>query len=269
MNLPAFTPTIDQSVEAIIIDKLRHIEGDFGVRVLFAIESGSRAWGFPSPDSDYDVRFVYAHAPDWYLSLTPGRDVVELPIEGDWDINGWDIRKALNLLLKPNPVLLEWLSSPIRYRWDERVCAALTALSVRTAFGEACVHHYRNLAQGQWDKHVGESAEVNYKKYFYILRPALAIHWTRSNPGTTPPMNLQSLVEGLPLPPEMVLEIESLLRLKAQAKEIGVGQRVAVIDAYIADQIAWAETVEKTEADPALADDAEALFRAIVKDGVT
>lgn len=265
MTLPAFIPSIGQGVEAIIVEKLRDIERDFGVRILFAIESGSRAWGFPSPDSDYDVRFVYAHTTDWYLRLTPGRDVIELPVEGDWDINGWDIRKALNLLLKPNPVLLEWLSSPIRYRWDDPSCAALTALSVRTAFGEACVHHYRNLAQGQWDKHVGDSAEVNFKKYFYILRPALAIHWIRTNPRATPPMNLQALVEGLPLAPDMVAEIERLLHLKAQAKEIGTGERVAVIDTYISDQIAWAATVEKSDPDPGLAEDAQALFRAIVQ----
>jgi len=96
-----------------ILADLGRIEREEGVRILFAVESGSRAWGFPSPDSDYDARFVYARPADWYLSLAPGRDVVELPIDGDYDTNGWDIRKALNLLLKPNPVLLEWLSSPI------------------------------------------------------------------------------------------------------------------------------------------------------------
>lgn len=268
MNLPAFLPSIATSVATTIGDKLRHIERAFEVRVLIAVESGSRAWGFPSPDSDYDVRFVYAHRPDWYLSLAPERDVIELPIEGDWGINGWDIRKALKFLLKPNPVLLEWLSSPIRYRWDNQVCAALTAMSARTAFAEACVHHYRNLAQGQRGKNVGNRLKVNFKKYFYILRPALAINWIRSNPAATPPMSLQALVRGLPLADEMIGENKKLLRVKAEAKEIGVGQRGAVIDAYSTDQVAWAQTVEKTDADPALAEDGEALLRAIVKGGV-
>lgn len=268
MTLLAFTPSIEPSVEAIIADKLADIERDHKVRVLFAIESGSRAWGFPSPDSDYDVRFVYAHAPDWYLSLTPGRDVIELPIDGDWDINGWDIRKALNLLLKSNPVLLEWLSSPIRYRWNDTVCSALTALSMRTAYGEACVHHYRNLATGQWSKHVGDKSEVNYKKYFYILRPALAIDWVRQNPGTTPPMNLQDLVAGLSLSQKMVSDIQMLLELKAKAKETGMGARVSIVDDYIADQISWAQTVQKVPPDAKLPEDAEALFRTIVKGGV-
>jgi len=101
-----------------IMSELRSIETREDVRILFAIESGSRAWGFASPDSDFDVRFVYVRRQDWYLSLTPGRDVIELPLVGDDDINGWDIRKALNLALKPNPVLLEWLSSPVQYIWD-------------------------------------------------------------------------------------------------------------------------------------------------------
>jgi len=101
MTLPTFVPSISPEIESVIQSKLTALEAEHDVRVLFAIESGSRAWGFPSPDSDYDVRFVYAHQPDWYLSIEPGRDVIELPIEGDWDINGWDIRKALGLLIKP------------------------------------------------------------------------------------------------------------------------------------------------------------------------
>ena len=112
-----------------ILEKLRLIEQEHDVQILFAVESGSRAWGFPSPDSDYDARFVYARSVDWYLSIDPGRDVIELPIEGDLDINGWDIQKALGLLLKPNPVLLEWLSSPVRYHWNGKVCDQLISLS--------------------------------------------------------------------------------------------------------------------------------------------
>src|SRR5262249_55967652 len=112
-----------------ILAELEGMKQREGVRILFAIESGSRAWGFPSPDSDYDVRFVYAHPADWYLTIAPGRDVIELPMEDALDINGWDIRKTLGLLLKPNPVALEWLSSPIRYEWDAAVCQRLIDFS--------------------------------------------------------------------------------------------------------------------------------------------
>ena len=265
MRLPTFSPSIAPEIETTIQSKLSALEADHDVRILFAIESGSRAWGFPSPDSDYDVRFIYARQPDWYLSIEPGRDVIELPIEGDWDFNGWDIRKALGLLIKPNPVMLEWLSSPIRYRWTDEVCDRLIHFADKTTFGESCLHHYRNLAVKQWDKHVGDNPDVSLKKYFYILRPVLAISWIRQNPSIQPPMNLQALVAGLSLGPELIAHIEQLLALKSAAKEIGRGARIPMIDAFIYDQIACAEVVAKQDERPDLMAEGDALLRSIVK----
>ncbi len=265
MFLPAFKPSVSPDVEATIQAKLKALEADHDVRILFAIESGSRAWGFPSPDSDYDVRFVYAHKSQWYLSIKPGRDVIELPIEGDWDINGWDIRKALGLLVKPNPVMLEWLSSPIRYRWNEDICDALTVFAGKTTHGPSCLHHYRNLAQQQLAKHIRENNEVNYKKYFYILRPALAISWIRQNTSNSPPpMNLQDLVAGQTLPAEFVEHINQLLVLKSTAKETGGGKRIAMIDEFVEDQINWASVVSKSNEQPDLMNEGDELLRSIV-----
>ena len=264
MTLAEFVPSIAEDIEQTIQSKLTALETDYDVRVLFAIESGSRAWGFPSPDSDYDVRFVYAQQPDWYLSIEPGRDVIELPIEGDWDINGWDIRKALGLLIKPNPVMLEWLSSPIRYRWNDEVCQRLIAFSEKTAFGESCLHHYRNLAQKQWDKHVGDNPDVALKKYFYILRPALAICWIRQNTDVQPPMNLQALVGGLDIGSDLTAEIARLLELKAVAKEVGRGDRIAEVDTFIHEQIEWATVVARKEERPELLAEGDRLLRDIV-----
>jgi predicted nucleotidyltransferase len=142
--LPSIAPEIRARIEA----ELKAIRQRESVRILFAIESGSRAWGFPSPDSDFDVRFAYAHSADWYLTIAPGRDVIKLPISDMLDINGWDIKKALALLLKPNPVALEWLSSPIRYEWRDEVCQRLIDFSKRGAHGPACLHHYLHLGGG-------------------------------------------------------------------------------------------------------------------------
>jgi len=267
MTLPAFVPSLTPDIEAAIQAKLTALEADVDIRIVFAVESGSRAWGFPSPDSDYDVRFVYAHTPDWYLSIKPGRDVIELPIDGDWDINGWDIRKALGLLIKPNPVLLEWLSSPIRYRWNDDICQRLIAFSQKTTFGQSCLHHYRNLAQKQWDKHVGDNRDVALKKYFYILRPALAMCWIRQNGDVQPPMNLQALVGGLDLAPDLTRDIARLLHLKATAKEVGRGARIPTVDAFIHAQIRWAGGVARQEKRPNLWADGDDLLRMIVKGG--
>jgi len=265
MTLPAFVASIAPDIEATIQSKLTALELDHDVRILFAIESGSRAWGFPSPDSDYDVRFIYAHQPDWYLSIEPRRDVIELPIDGDWDINGWDIRKALGLLIKPNPVMLEWLSSPIRYRWNEAVCERLNAFAAKTTYGESCLHHYRNLATKQWDKHVGDSADVSLKKYFYILRPALAISWIRQVPDIPPPMNLHDLVAGQGLPSGLIAHIQTLLDLKSKAKEIGRGQRIAMIDDFIQEQIQWATVVAKLDDRLDLMKEGDDILRTLVK----
>lgn len=109
---------IDSAVRAEIDTRLAVIEAEHGVRALFACESGSRGWGFASPDSDYDVRFLYVHPLPWYLQVSAGREVIELPISGDLDMNGWELRKALGLLKKGNATLIEWLDSPVIYRAD-------------------------------------------------------------------------------------------------------------------------------------------------------
>lgn len=266
MSLPTFVPDIDPEMRETVLAELAGIERDNNVRILFAIESGSRAWGFPSPDSDYDVRFIYVHEPDWYLSLEPGRDVIELPISGLLDINGWEIRKALNLLLKPNPVMLEWLSSPIRYLWSEAVCAEMIDLAKRTAHGPACYYLYHHLGEGQWRQHVGDKLEVNYKKYFYVLRPALAIRWVRLGRSGPPPMNLQELAAGIDLDDAVLIDIELLLELKRKAREVGTGPRMERIDTLIRDEFAMAAEVHPSPTERTdLRGEAEALFRRIVK----
>lgn len=268
MTLPEFRPQIAPDVRAGIEQKLGDIERDFGVQILFAIESGSRAWGFPSPDSDYDVRFVYAHPVDWYLSLTPGRNVIELPVSNDLDINGWDIRKALNLLLKPNPVLLEWLSSPIRYRWSEDTCQALIDLAAETGHGTACMHHYLKLGGSQWRRYIQDQDTINYKKYFYVLRPALALRWLRLRPGSPPPMNVQDLLPGLDLEAATVDEIVRLIELKSRMREVGAGQRIALLDRLIGGELASAEASIDNSASwdrDALVSKADTMFRSIIE----
>ena len=264
MTLPDFVPSIAPDIRTTIEAQLAAIVGEHQVRILFAIESGSRAWGFPSPDSDYDVRFVYAHPVDWYLSLVPGRDVIELPISDDLDINGWDLRKALALLTKPNPVLLEWLSSPIRYVWSEDVCERLTDLARRTTHRTACLHHYLRIGETQWSRHVDGREEIKLKKYFYVLRPALAIRWIRLDPETAPPMNLHHLAAGLDLDAETLADIEALLEAKARTREVGLGKRIARLDDLVEREFDWARQTEKHSTTADLLSEADALFRAIL-----
>ena len=262
-----FVPEIPPDKREVILGKLSEIQRDHDVRVLFAIESGSRAWGFPSPDSDFDVRFVYAHPEDWYLSLYPGRDVIETPLIDDWDVNGWDIRKALGLLLKPNPVLLEWMSSPIRYIWDEAACDRLTGFAQDVVRPERCIPLYFHLAKNTWNRNIEGESEVNLKKYFYVLRPVLAMRWVRMNPDRLPPMNFQALVAGVKIEDALQHLIAGLLQQKARTSEIGSGERIAELDALILSELEWAEqiTIENDGLQDQRLVAADQLFRELVR----
>ncbi|MEM9668663.1 MAG: nucleotidyltransferase domain-containing protein [Pseudomonadota bacterium] len=269
MSKIEFVSTLSPEMRETILVKLQAMEAEHDVKVIFAIESGSRAWGFPSPDSDYDARFVYARPVDWYLSVSPGRDVIELPIEGDLDINGWDIKKALGLLLKPNPVLLEWLSSPIQYIWNGEVCSKLKALGERVGHGPSCLHHYLNLGESLWKRHLKDEEEVKIKRYFYVLRPAMALRWLRMHSDKVPPMNFQDLMAGVDLDADLTEELRRLLLAKSQTNELGFAPRIPILDAFVLDEYEKAKQAapEFRKSREDLRPEADDLFRDIVKGG--
>jgi hypothetical protein len=165
-----------------MLDELESVEQ---VRICLAVESGSRAWGFPSQDSDYDVRFIYVHHPDWYLAIDEGRDVIERPLTDLIDLSGWDIRKALKLFRKSNPPLLEWLQSPYIYRERTQLAPLLRQILPRWFSPAASFFHYQHMARGNYREFLrGEL--VWRKKYLYVLRPLLAMRWIEQGRGAVP-----------------------------------------------------------------------------------
>ncbi len=246
--------------------RLDAIERDHSVRILLAVESGSRAWGFHSADSDFDARFIYVRAADDYLSLTPQRDVIETPIEGLFDVNGWDLSKALHLIMRGNSVVHEWINSPLRYRAAPGFIEALTPVAAawRTVFADT--HHYHGLLASQWRRFIDGREQVRLKKYFYVIRPALALQWLREC-GGSPPMDLPSLLAGV-TPPETALHaLETLRAMKSEASELGEGPRIPALDAYIQSEAAWAMANKHTARpeNSELAAQTDALFRKIVR----
>lgn len=169
---------IDQVVREDILARIEKAEKEHGVRVLYAVESGSRAWGFQSPNSDYDVRFIYAHPKDWYVAvdLEDKRDVIEYPIVDEIDINGWDVRKALKLFSKSNPAIVEWLQSPIVYIERGNFAQMARELLPNVYSVEKGIYHYRSMAKTNYRGYLRED-RVPLKKYFYVLRPLLSIMW--------------------------------------------------------------------------------------------
>lgn len=223
-QLRAIPADMDTSVVAEIDARLDAIEREQDVAILLAIESGSRAWGFPSPDSDYDCRFVYVRPRDDYLALFPKRDVIETPMTKVLDVNGWDLAKALKLMLAGNAVIIEWLTSPIVYRGNGTFRTEFLALAQDTADRTRIARHYLHLAEAIIERHLRDPADVAVKKIFYALRPAIALRWMRLNPqARIAPMNFQDLCAGADLPSELSEEIAALLAEKSQTRELGRG----------------------------------------------
>ena len=217
-----------------IIQKLKEIEKENRVRVLLAVESGSRAWGFASPDSDYDVRFIYVRAREDYLRLDDVRDVIELPINDVLDINGWDLQKTLRLLHRSNPTLFEWLSSPIVYM-ETPVADRLRKIMTEYFLQKKSLYHYLSMAEGNYREYL-KGDIVRAKKYFYVLRPVLACSWILSK-NTPPPMQFRDLAEA-ELPADLAEEVSDLLRLKMESPEIKEIPRIDTINHFLNEQIA-------------------------------
>lgn len=193
-----------------------------GIRIGFAIESGSRAWGFPSPDSDYDCRFVYVRSERGHLTLFPHRDVIEFPIVGDIDTGGWDLRKALLLALKGNAVLVEWLKSPIVYEEEPGFRDRLGALLDTIMVPEKVARHYIGLMKQHQPENVG--APLRLKKLLYAIRPAIALEWMRqTNFAKLPPMNMLECLAAIDIAEEVRTAILQLVAIKKETREMGEG----------------------------------------------
>ncbi|EAO56060.1 Hypothetical cytosolic protein [Bacillus thuringiensis serovar israelensis ATCC 35646] len=215
--------------------ELERIEKENDVKILFAVESGSRAWGFPSKDSDYDVRFIYIHPVEWYLSIHDKRDVIEYPISDDLDISGWDIKKALQLFAKSNPALLEWIRSPIFYSKNSNFPELLQQMSEKNFDPKATIYHYLHMASKNYREFL-QGENVKLKKYFYVLRPILACKWLEEK-TTLPPVEFDRLITELSLERSVLDEIEKLLIKKKAGTELDVGLKIKVLNQFLEEQI--------------------------------
>lgn len=223
-----------KNIEAIIHEKLDEIEKKEGVRILHAVESGSRAWGFASPDSDYDVRFIYVRPREQYLQLMEPRDVIEWQLDEVLDINGWDIKKALSQFAKGNAALFEWSGSPIIYRTTED-WKKVQEISKQYFSEKSAVYHYYGTANNTLQEYLlGDT--VRYKKYFYALRPLLAALYIETY-HKTPPVLFDELLQ-LEMPQELRAAIAELLEIKKRTTEKEENPQMPVIRTFIETEVA-------------------------------
>jgi uncharacterized protein len=227
-----------------ILQELASLEQEHKIKILYAVESGSRAWGFASTNSDWDVRYIYIHHPDWYLSIDEKKDSQEKILSNDIDLAGWELRKALRLFRKSNPPMLEWLRSPTIYSENYTTATQLRELTKTYFNPKSCLHHYLHMAEGNYKDYLQRDL-VRVKKYFYVLRPILACEWIKHT-NTMAPMEFQHLVESQVHDSLVKKEIAQLLAKKIMGEELNEGPRIDLLNTFIDERISYYNEYVKT-----------------------
>jgi uncharacterized protein len=227
---------MEEKIKQYLID----LEKEKNIKILLAVETGSRAWGFPSPDSDYDIRFIYLNPPEWYISLNEKKDTIEKMYENrDLDLSGWDFRKSLHLLWKSNASLLEKIQSPIIYLKDEQFASEILRLSHNTYSKIAVMHHYLSMSKNMYFD-VKDKERVKLKKLFYALRTAVACKWILDR-DTSPPIVFPIMLEQLDIPEDIKTRVFALITLKSTVDESYLHTQELEINLFIEKLIAEAE----------------------------
>ena len=218
-----------------IKNELARLESEHEIKILLAVESGSRAWGFASEDSDWDVRYIYIHRLDWYLKIDEQKDSQEEILPNDLDLSGWELKKALRLFRKSNPPMLEWLRSPIIYTEQFSTAETLRRLSEKYFNPKSCMYHYLSMAKGNFKEFL-QRESVRMKKYFYVLRPVLACDWIRRT-NTFPPMEFEKLLDAELTDSRIRQEVDELLKRKIAGDELKEEPRIEILNDFLERKI--------------------------------
>lgn len=224
-------------MKELIQSQLINIEKAYNVKVLYAVESGSRAWGFPSKDSDYDIRFIYIHPTEWYLSIDPQgvgkkRDVIELPMSKELNLSGWEITKVLRLFRKSNPTIFEWLRSEPIYFHQYDFISNLKRLENAFYNPKALFYHYINMAK----KNIQQHQQIKLKNYLYALRALFSCKWIELY-DEIPPIKFQDLMEKLSLDKQLVFVIEDIIEKKISGWESNLVVQNRILENYIQSEL--------------------------------
>lgn len=217
--------------------ELLRLEAQHDIKILYAVESGSRAWGFASTDSDWDVRYIYVHRLDWYLKIDDNKDNQEEILPNDIDLAGWELKKALRLFRKSNPPMLEWLRSPIVYLQQFSTADRLRDLTKEYFNPKSCLHHYLHMAEGNYRDYL-QKDNVRVKKYFYVLRPILACDWIKQT-GTMIPMEFHKLLDSQVTDQKVKTEINNLLIRKMAGEELNEEPKIQILNDFLESKIRY------------------------------
>lgn len=227
-----------------IQETLSHIEHSYDVKIILAVESGSRSWGIPSESSDYDVRFLYVPSKEWYFSIEEKRDVIDFPVDNRIDLHGWELRKALRLLNKNNPHLLEWLHSPIIYCQNEQCVANIRYIAQSAFASKAALFHYINMAKRNYLDFL-QGHDVKIKRYFYCIRPILACLWIVEH-KCFPSLDFLDLVESTLASGSLKESVLALIQQKKAGVEFGTSVSYQELHHFIETEIERISNIAKT-----------------------
>ena len=226
--------------------ELARIEEKSNIKILLAVESGSRAWEFASTDSDWDVRYIYIHRLDWYLKIDDLKDSQEEMLPNDLDFAGWELKKALKLFRKSNPPMLEWLRSRIVYLEQFSTAEKLRKMSENYFNPKSCMYHYLSMARNNFREFLQKDS-VKSKKYFYVLRPVLACDWIKEN-NSFPPVEFQKLVDSQVKDEKVKFEIAELLKRKMAGEELKEEPKIKILNDFLESKIEfYKDYVEQIE----------------------
>ena len=223
-------------IEELVRMKIKEIEAKENIRVLHVIESGSRAWGLASPDSDYDVRFIYVRDRNFYLSLRENKDFIDWELNEVLDINGWDIKKVLQYFHKSNATLFEWSNSPVVYYTTDEWKKLYDEVAGKYFACKSSMYHYYGTANKNYHEYLMEDM-VKYKKYFYVLRPILACKWIEEK-KCPPPVLFDELFDSV-LEEDMKPVIADLLTKKVQMSESDKAPKIEKVNQYVEEKLIY------------------------------
>lgn len=213
-----------------ILDKLHEIEEREHVKVLYAVETASRAWGFASTNSDWDVRFIYVHPLPWYVSIVQNRDVIEYMSDDRMlDIVGWDLKKALTLMRRGASSLNEWLHTPLTYCCDEAFLNRMLQLENVCFSAKQGMNHYFGFARHMITEKI-TSQSTTMKSFLYFIRVLLACRWIEEK-KTPPPVPFIELMQATVADESIKAELLALTNKKKMGKELDT----ALIDQRLMD----------------------------------
>lgn len=248
----------------IIKNKLIEIEEKNNIKILLACETGSRGWGFPSPDSDYDVRFLYVHPVDWYLCVHEKEDHITVPISDELDITGWELKKSLQLLTKHNAALMERLQSPIIYSEVKNFKEEYFLLAKENFSAISVMHHYLSMAKSYYEK-CAATKEIKLKSLFYAIRTTITSHWIHAY-KTLPPMELEKLMKVIEDRKELVDRIRELVKIKKDQSEAYLHTEEPLILEYLNSTLTMCEAGSKSlPGDKYKSESLDAFFKKYVK----